>query len=421
MTDSVDVVVIGAGMAGLVALRELARRGLRVLAFDASARTGGRVRSVTPPGFGRAIELGPEFVHGERPRLLKLVEESGALLEPVGAAHYTRGEHGFESPREASPELDELLAEEVRRPKDRSVAELLQAAPIAPEVRARFGAFVEGFHAAELTRVSARSVAIQTSPLDESQYRLRHGYDHVRRFVEEEALAHGARIVVQTAVEEVAWQPGRVIVSAGHERVQARAVIVALPLAILNASEGPGAIRFVPELPRTRQKLQSFAMGVALRVTFPLTEPIWDVGNLGEEVFLHAPEAAVRTFWTSGGTGSPCVTAWAGGPRALALRAGGTDLLVATVKRALASLVNKAPFELEHAISGAYYHDFAGEPLIRGAYPYALVGNDLTSFEPEADTLFFAGDYTDPKELGTVGASVESALHAAERVLQLGF
>ena len=417
--SSVDVVVIGAGMAGLVALRELAKAGLRVVAFEARAQTGGRVASITPAGFPRALELGPEFVHGARPALLRLIEESGAGLEPADSAHYTKGARGFEPPGESPwPELGELFAAELTRSSDRSVEELLAASPLTRDQKERLAAFVEGFHAAALTRVSARSVARQMSTLDEPQYRLTRGYDHVRRFVEDAALAHGARLVVEAPVSRVEWQPGSARVSAGFEQLRARAVIVALPLAILNAEDGAEALRFEPELPQTRKKLQSFAMGHAFRVTFQLNAPIWDVRTLGERAFLRAPSLPIHTFWAAGGARAPSVTAWCGGPRALALQAHGRDALLETVEGALAALVDRTPAELQRSIAGVHFEDFTHEPFIRGAYPYALVGNDLESFEPESNTLFFAGDFTDPSELGTVGASVESALHAADGVLR---
>src|ERR1700722_9619059 len=60
-----DVVVIGAGMAGLTAARALTEAGLKVLAVEAQDRIGGRIR--TQHVEGEAIELGAEFIHGRPP------------------------------------------------------------------------------------------------------------------------------------------------------------------------------------------------------------------------------------------------------------------------------------------------------------------------------------------------------------------
>ena len=64
MTEDIDdVVVIGAGVAGLAAAAELAEHGLRVRVLEARDRVGGRILTVRPDGLSLPIELGAEFVH----------------------------------------------------------------------------------------------------------------------------------------------------------------------------------------------------------------------------------------------------------------------------------------------------------------------------------------------------------------------
>ena len=72
---SVDVVVVGAGAAGLTAARELKSKGLNVVVLEASSKVGGRVLSDRTFSSSSALELGPEFIHGEKNnRLLELVQ-----------------------------------------------------------------------------------------------------------------------------------------------------------------------------------------------------------------------------------------------------------------------------------------------------------------------------------------------------------
>src|SRR5271168_4818746 len=73
-----DVLVIGAGMAGLTAARTLAEAGLRVLVLESQNRVGGRI--LTERVGDQVIELGAEFVHGRPPELLALIEEAGLTL-----------------------------------------------------------------------------------------------------------------------------------------------------------------------------------------------------------------------------------------------------------------------------------------------------------------------------------------------------
>jgi monoamine oxidase len=79
-TGGVDVVVIGAGFAGLTAARELEAQGLRVQVIEARERVGGRSR----PGKlnGRTIDTGGQWVGAGHERLTRLVHEAGAELVP---------------------------------------------------------------------------------------------------------------------------------------------------------------------------------------------------------------------------------------------------------------------------------------------------------------------------------------------------
>src|ERR1700679_1989687 len=85
MTDKThDVVVIGAGMAGLTAARKLAEAGVEVLVIEAQDRIGGRI--LTEHVGGEAIELGAEFIHGRPLELWALIDEAGLETYERGGA-----------------------------------------------------------------------------------------------------------------------------------------------------------------------------------------------------------------------------------------------------------------------------------------------------------------------------------------------
>ena len=73
----VEVVVIGAGVAGLTAARTLRERGISVLVLEARDRVGGRVYTVRDSAWPTPIELGAEFIHGRADSLRPVLDELG--------------------------------------------------------------------------------------------------------------------------------------------------------------------------------------------------------------------------------------------------------------------------------------------------------------------------------------------------------
>src|SRR3712207_5679967 len=86
-----EVVVIGAGLAGLAAARELRAAGREVVVLEARDRVGGRTLNADI-GEGKVVELGAQWVGPTQDRVLKLISELG--LETF--ATYTAGENVFE-------------------------------------------------------------------------------------------------------------------------------------------------------------------------------------------------------------------------------------------------------------------------------------------------------------------------------------
>ena len=76
-----DVLVLGAGLAGLAAARDLAGRGADVTVLEARDRVGGRVEQVRVDD-GRPVQLGGEVVGAFHTAYLGLVEELGLTLQP---------------------------------------------------------------------------------------------------------------------------------------------------------------------------------------------------------------------------------------------------------------------------------------------------------------------------------------------------
>jgi monoamine oxidase len=81
-----DVVILGAGVAGLAAASELASAGVPVTVLEARNRVGGRIYTLHPADIEFPVELGAEFVHGRPPELLSLLHNASAPLRKAGGS-----------------------------------------------------------------------------------------------------------------------------------------------------------------------------------------------------------------------------------------------------------------------------------------------------------------------------------------------
>src|SRR5690348_2373979 len=127
----VDVVVIGAGVAGLEAARTLHDAGLEIVVLEARERIGGRIFTLHDSELPVGIELGAEFVHGSAPELreigraaaLTICDIEGRRWESRSGALRPLGDDFW-------AELESVMARLRERPRDdRSFAEFLASKP----------------------------------------------------------------------------------------------------------------------------------------------------------------------------------------------------------------------------------------------------------------------------------------------------
>jgi monoamine oxidase len=428
-----DVVVIGAGAAGVAAARALHDAGVSVAVLEARERIGGRMFTHRDGDTPVPIELGAEFVHGSAKELNELLDDAGLLSVDVAGERYAAAGRSLRPLHDFWEQLDLIMRRMPKPPApDRSFREFLDTRPGGRRLaRARRLAlqWVEGFHAADPRVASVHALADGGWPADDhEERRLGRVIDGYDRVVEWLATPLGARIRLGAVVTRVRWQPGKVEVQIQHTdrrprfALDARAAVIAVPLGVLKASAGEaGAIEFVPALDRKRPALNHLAVGSVVRVVFRLRERVWapEYDNLS---FLHSSDPDFPTWWTNYPMRTPVIVGWCGGPGARRLSQLPVNQLESRAVTSLARQLRISRQRLRALVEGFWTHDWEHDPYARGAYSYVAVGGtDATAAlaRPLRRTLFFAGEAAETEGgTGTVDGAISSGRRAAKQVIR---
>jgi monoamine oxidase len=442
VSESVDCVIIGAGVAGLAAAGELRRAGRRVLVLEARERVGGRILTVRHPHVSAALELGAEFAHGEAAETCGLARHAGLMLCETAGESWRAVGRRLVRQDDLWSGIDRVLARlDADRDPDRSFLEFLNRRPggkrLARE-RTLARGFVQGFHAADTARISERALAESGTIAETMRHtaRIVDGYDRIV-----DALAAPLADAIRTGhlVKGVEWSRGAARIQAlarggGGFQSATTAVIVTVPLGVLQAdTQAEAAIVFTPELPSaTRTAIQQLAMGGVVRITMVLKDRVWESpavaglprgGTLDRLGYLHTSNGEFNVWWTLFPLLEPVIVGWSGGPPARALAARGRAAVEDTAVAELASTLGLGRRRLESKLEDLLLHEWDSDAFTLGAYSYATVGGADSSkrlARPIARTLFFAGEAADAQgRTGTVEGAIGSGRRAAQQVLSI--
>ena len=432
--ETFDVIVIGGGAAGLSAARELS--SFDVLLLEARDRLGGRALTRRMEGVALPIEAGAEFIHGEAAEALEAADRAGLLIVELPDEHlFLRGER-FERVDDFWSQITKVRRK--IRGRDRSFSAFLRAQrSLSPRLKQMASNFVEGYHAADPAAISALALAASdeevAQPEQNRQFRIVTGYSSL---IDAERSAVSADIRLQTVVKRIEWRRNRVVVHAYDARgenvtARARAAIITIPLGVLKAPpDSPAGLELDPKIPWLGDALSKMEMGHVAKIVLRFRERFWDdrewlasrsrgPGDVRGLNFLHAPEEPLPTWWTASPARSPVLTAWAGGPSALALTAGGEAALIDTALGVLGRITGLPRKRLDRLFEGAVWHDWSNDPFSLGAYAYLRVGGlgaQKRLARPIEETLYFAGEALNPESMGTVAGAMGSGRQAGRRV-----
>ncbi len=403
-----DVLVIGAGMAGVTAARELVRSGVSVTIVEGRDRVGGRVFSVRD-FCAEPVEGGAEFVHGVGAATWPDVRAAGLAVRPCPLMRDTMFNLGGGTRwlpwillhPGTWRSFDILYAIRHAKPPDVSGREFIERRGYRGRARIlaemTLSAHLPGSidEIGVLGLVDDGVVKLETG----LNHRIAAGYDSLPAFI-----ARDLDIRFGFAIDTVTWSADGVRLRATDGReLSARAAISTLPVGVLKS----GAVRFTPELPEgKRTALAALEMGPVFKVLLRFTERFWPpwLANLG------CGTGPVTLYWPVfyGAEGKPPVLiAYCTGPRAARLSQLSADDAASVVVADLARLFPKA--DPQRRLVDYRVIDWGRDPFACGGYTFLRPGGTGARRRlAAADTgaLFWAGSAT---ESTPIAATVEAA------------
>jgi monoamine oxidase len=422
-----DFLIVGAGMAGIAAIREAHRLNIDAICLEARAKPGGRIRTVRNRRVATyPIELGAEFVHG--PLMKELCDSLGLTLirHPSDGVAFVDGKFLPLLPAlRAFKRIRERAAEHLAAGKDdRSVEEFVASLAtgdrdLPPGVSEYLLLqLVRNDYAAQVSELGLTGLGAPDVDGYEDNYRIAEGYDEVPK-----RLAGEVDIRFSHIVTAVVRHADRVDVYTRRGTYSGNVAVICLPVGVLKE----GAVRFDPPLTAAKAvAIESVNSGAATKLVMCFRRNRMGTMFWPLEVPLLATSLATQLWWPTG-WGRPegrnfltsCLVGGAAVQRFYERdpRQVGLDQLSHMFGRQRVEGKLIAP----HYVKS--WHD---DPRTRGGYSSLPVGVDhealLRELEsPEGDgrpQLFFAGDYVSPHP-GSVHSAYQSGLNAVHRATAL--
>ncbi len=444
MNERPDVIVVGAGIAGLAAASELSKSGVSVLVVEARDRVGGRIFTETGPDGRSPIELGAEFIHGQPPEIWSPLKEHKIQVTEVEGDQWCARD-GKIMHCDFFSSVDEILQEMDARRRDESFQDFLdrefpasRADAKMLEAREHATSYVSGFNAADPALVGVhwlvKGMRAEEKIEGDRAFRAERGYRDLLEIFLRQLSAGGVTIETNTVVEAIRWKKGEVELavrrSGTSEKLSSARVLITLPLAVLQARVGEaGAVEFSPNLSADKlAAMKNLEMGKVIRITLRFRERFWArikphrarSKTLGGMSFLFSDDEWFPTWWTAMPQKTPLITGWAPFRAAEKLSDRPRDFVIDHALETLRTLLGVERSRLVTLLAGAHFHDWQSDPFARGAYSYGKFGSDGAQealARPLDDALFFAGEATDTGgHNGTVHGAIASGHRAAQEI-----
>jgi monoamine oxidase len=405
MTWDYDVVIVGAGAAGVGAARRLAGTALDVLVLEATARVGGRAHTHTARAL--PLDLGCGWFHSaDRNPWVPIAEAAGFAIDRRPSAWRRQYRNaGFAAAEQQDAERDWQAwhdgLEAVARGSDRAS----DALPPGGQWTGYIKSLVSYISGAAIDDLSAADYLAYDETSTYTNWRAPAGFGTV---VASSLPALPLRLATPVTAIDASGRALRLETPSGA--LNARAAVVTVSTAVLAS----GALRLPPALDDRAHAASCLPLGLANKLFLAIDGP----SSLeAERHVIGNPRRADSGSYYIRPFGRPVIECFFGGAGARALEAAGLDAAVAHAKDELAALFGG---DVRDTLSALACSAWAGATWFQGSYSYARPGEagrrrDLAA--PWQERLYFAGEATHGSDFSTAHGAHDSGVRAAEEAI----
>lgn len=440
------VVVIGAGLAGLIAARQLVFLGFKVVILEGRTRPGGRVKTKKMLGGGGGIEAAADFggsvltgINGNPlgvlARQLGLplhkVRDICPLYMPDGkcvdSEIDSRVEVSFNKLLERVCKLRQAMIEEVKSvdvPLGTALEAFRRVYKVAEDKEERM---LLNWHLANLEYANATLMSNLSMAYWDQDDPYEMGGDHCfipggnEIFVR--ALAEDLPIFYGRTVECIKYGSDGVMVCAGGQEFHGDMTLCTVPLGVLKK----GHIEFVPELPqRKKDAIRRLGFGLLNKVAMLFPYNFWGgnidtFGHLTEDLSMRGEFFLFYSY--SSVSGGPLLVALVAGEAAIRFEMMSPVESVRRVLDILKDIFNPKGIVVPDPVQ-AVCTRWGKDPYAYGSYSYVAVGSSGDDYDILAESVgdgrvFFAGEATSKQYPATMHGAFLSGMREAANILRV--
>lgn len=423
-----DIIVIGAGIAGLAAAQKLRYSGHKVLVLEARDRSGGRIQ--TEEHQQEFYDLGASWIHGiENNPIWNIVQEHGIetiVFNYHEAAFYKHTGEMLDKTEQSL--LDDALAYLFEKFEklpsthtylnaEEALLEWLDSPKfhdqLKPVLLDFFKCIAEDPCACSLDQLSANFMQLEGSGSGDEVI-FPKGYGQLIR-----VLSKNIRIDLNQVVKAIDYQKELIEITTQNRKYSCQKVIVTVPLGVLKS----GNLEFTPKLPEAKQQaIESLGFGVFNKLFVTFEHAFWrdEQKKYVNSLYIHNEQqhAWLNFFDVSAIYHKPTLLFLFGGESAKWMEIVTDQAVWAHIQQTLALAFENIPKPLRMQKT-----EWGKDEFALGAFSFPKVGHSQTDVEalmmPIDNKVYFAGEHLSMMEAGTVHGAYASGVGVANNILNI--